>query len=667
MSDSTAKIDNRLRSLTHRLCSRVDALPADLPAERLIREELMRLLPAGPGLEHLGRGEQESLRVELERFCFVNDWDEILRNSGITHPYRFRQGFPQQPPAPFPDSPLVDFPRSWSLLGREIGFPIGVPASVLTSTSKWIEYFAKHGFNVFTYKTVRSARTAPHEFPNWIFLEGSVQPLPVEQIDETHDPIQVQGSRDTYLQHLRRFSTANSFGVPSEDPAIWREDVERALGLLGDDKLLILSVMGSAEPGESVAALRDDFIRVTEEALRTGAPAIELNLSCPNTADASARDGIAPPLCMDVNATVEVIAAAAEVVGGRIPLVAKLSYLPFHQLEPLIGAISPYIAAISGINTLQVQVQVEEEGGAPTFPGRHTAGMSGIAIRDLGLDFVKSLNRMRIENEALDFEIIGMGGVMTTEDVDALLVAGASAVQTATAAAVNPYLAREVSQSRSERRPSDESKLAELRSLLYAPDGSFRGARDVAARLHLAEDEVERQLNPAGEVDLPRRFFELVALTERPTDARSHSEESGPWGPPPSSEMVVAVEFLDEELRRSELGGLVSNSLPLEEIARLTNLEPQEVESSVRQGSLISFEHEGEQRLPVWQLKDDGGELLPGLEMLNHAFGNDAIAVSQWVLAPNPQLGGQTPRDLLRQGEADRVELALTKLGAAAF
>lgn len=666
MSDSTTTIDNRLRSLTQRLCRRVDALPVDLPTERLMREELTRLLSAGSRLRELSESEQESLRVELERFCFVNDWDDVLRTSGIIHPYRFRQGFPQQPPDAFLEAPLVDFPRSWSLLGREIGFPIGVPASVLTSTAKWIDYFAKHGFNVFTYKTVRSARTPAYAFPNWVFLEGSTEPLAVGQIDSARAAIRVRGNRDTYLQHLRAFSTANSFGVPSEDPAVWREDVERALGLLGDDKLLILSVMGSAEPGEPAAALREDFIRVTEEALRTGAPAIELNLSCPNTADASARDGIAPPLCTNVAATVEVIAAVAEVVAGAVPLVAKLSYLPFSQLEPLVGAIAPYVAAISGINTLQVQV--EEDGGAETFPGRRAAGMSGVAIRDLGLDFVRSLNRMKVENDAIDFEVIGMGGVMTTEDVDALLVAGASAVQTATAASANPYLARELSESRSARRPSDEARLAELRELLYAPDGSFRTAGELADHLDVAEEEVERQLNPAGEVDSPRRFFELVALIEQPAEAGSdHDPESGPWGPPPSVEATAATDILDQELRHSELETLASESLPPRELARLTHWELAEVESRSRLGLIVSFEYEGERRLPVWQLRDEGGELLPGLEALNRAFGNDALAVSQWALSPNPQLGGRPPRELLQRGESDRVEIALSKLGAAAF
>jgi dihydroorotate dehydrogenase len=665
MSDSTTNIDIRLRELTHRLCGRADAVPADPPRERYIREELSRLLPAALRLVDLSAGEQESLRVELERLCFVNDWDEVLRSSDIVHPYRFRQGFPQEPPELFLDAPIVDFPRSWSLLGHEIGFPIGIPASVLTSTAKWIDYFAKHGFNVFTYKTVRGTRTAAYDFPNWVFLEDAAEPLPVAQ-GGSPEGVRVRGSRDTYLRHLRAFSTANSFGVPSEDPAIWREDVERALDVLGEGKLLILSIMGSGEEGEPVGALRDDFVRVAEEALRTGAPVIELNLSCPNTADASARDGIAPPLCTNVEATAEVIEAVAEVVGGKVPLVAKLSYLPFQRLESLVGAIAPYVSAISGINTLQVQV--EEEDGTATFPGRHAAGMSGIAIRDLALDFVKSLNRVRLENEGLDYEIIGMGGVMTTEDVDALLVAGADAVQTATAASVNPYLARELSESRSDRRPYDEARLAELRELLYAADGSFRGADDVAAHLGLAKDEVERQLNPGGEIDLPRRFFELVALTEHSASLAAGPEgQDGPWGPPPSPELEATIERLDEELDRSDVEELADQSLPLSEVAGLTSLEPHEVESRLSRGLLISFTRGGELRLPVWQLSDEGDALLPGLEMLNQAFGKDALAVSQWALSPNPQLGGRIPRDLLQQSELDRIQAALTKLGAAAF
>jgi dihydroorotate dehydrogenase len=534
----------------------------------------------------------------------------------------------------------------------------------LTSTARWIKYFANHGFNVFTYKTVRSTQTGAYERPNWVFLEGATEPLALGEIDLDPPATVVQGNRDTYLRKLRAFSTANSFGVPSEAPSVWREDVEQALGILDERKLLILSIMGSAAPGDPFDAQRDDFVRVAREALRTEAPAIELNLSCPNTADVSGGGEIAPPLCTNIEATVEVIEAVAEVVAGAVPLVAKLSYLPFDQLEPLVGALDPYVAAVSGINTLPVEV---ESDGQDTFVGRHTAGLSGVAIRDLGLDFVNSLNRMLNENDHLDFEIIGMGGVMTTEDVDALLVAGASAVQTATAASVNPYLARELSESRSDRRPLDEARLAELRQLLYAPDGSFREAEELAARFGVDEQEVERQINPGGDVDLPRRFFEMIAYIEKADATERRGGEPGPWGEAPSRRATMETDSLDREISHAQAELLLAESVPLAELAERTHSTLSDLETQLGGGSLVSFECKGERRLPAWQLADNGHELLPGLEYLNHAFGSDALAVSQWVLAPNSQLGGRSPRELMQQGEFDRVALALSKLGAAAF
>jgi dihydroorotate dehydrogenase len=665
MSETMTKTDAPLRRLAQRLGHRRDALPADRPNERQLWDELTQLLPEDEQIRSLSSEDQEALRLELERFCFVHGWDEVLRESGIVHPYRYREGFPQQPPDAPLEVPLAEFPGSWSLLGHEIGFPIGIPASVLTSTAKWIDYFAKHGFNVFTYKTVRSRRTTAHAFPNWVFLEGPAEPLPVDRVDLDPAATVVQGNRDTYMQRLRAFSTANSFGVPSEDPSIWREDVENALSLLDDGKLLILSVMGAAEEGDSLAVQRDDFVAVAREALRTKAPAIELNLSCPNTANATARDGIAPPLCMDIDATVEVVEAVAEEVGGAVPLVAKLSYLPFDRLEPLVGRIAPFVAAISGINTLQVQV--EDEAGQSTFPDRRSAGMSGIAIRDLGLDFVKSLQRIANENEALEFELIGMGGVMTTEDVDALLLAGADAVQTATAASVNPYLVRELLVTRSDRRPQDEERLAELRALLYAPDGGLRDTHQLAAHLGVEEEEVERELAPSRELDLPRRFFELVAYLERPTESATQSEIPRAWGKAPSPRRAKKAVRRERKLLRAQTKALLEDSLPVAELAAQIHSETADLVARSSDGNLISFEFKGERRLPRWQLRDEGDDLLPGLKQLGEAFGDDALAVSEWVLAPNAQLGGCVPRELLQRGEVDQVLAALSKLGAASF
>jgi hypothetical protein len=293
--------------------------------------------------------------------------------------------------------------------------------------------------------------------------------------------------------------------------------------------------------------------------------------------------------------------------------------------------------------------------------------MSGIAIRDLGLDFVKSLRRIANENEALEFELIGMGGVMTTEDVDALLLAGADAVQTATAASVNPYLVRELLVTRSDRRPQDEERLAELRALLYAPDGGLRDTHQLAAHLGVEEEEVERELAPSRELDLPRRFFELVAYLERPTQSATQSEIPRAWGKAPSPRRAKKAVRRERKLLRAQTKALLEDSLPVAELAAQIHSEPADLVARSSDGNLISFEFKGERRLPRWQLRDEGDDLLPGLKQLGKAFGDDALAVSEWVLAPNAQLGGCVPRELLQRGEVDQVLAALSKLGAASF
>ena len=76
-------------------------------------------------------------------------------------------------------------------------------------------------------------------------------------------------------------------------------------------------------------------------------------------------------------------------------------------------------------------------------PQHRLEGVSGSAIRELGLDFITEVTRLRHETHA-KFSIIGMGGVMTEEDVLAYRQAGADAVQSATGACLNPELPTEI-------------------------------------------------------------------------------------------------------------------------------------------------------------------------------------------------------------------------------
>ena len=350
------------RSTLEALLSHLDRVRDQLPTDDARRRAEI-LLSGRENLGSLDAASIEDYRVAVEAFCFVNDRHDVLRDSGVEHAYNYRDSYPQQARPATDALGAAASPQRYRLLGREIGFPIGVPASVLTADSNWVRFFAEHGFNVLTFKTVRSRFWDPNPFPNWVFLEDADEPLRVGV-----DPrkITVHGDDDTYLRRLRAFSTANSFGVPSSEPSVWQAEVAKSVELLGPDKLLIVSVMGTATADDPADTLRDDFVEVARLAAAAGAPAIELNLSCPNTLDPSATDsGVKPPLCHSVEDTLEVVAAVATALDGKVPLVAKLSYMPLPELRPLVRALAPYVSAISGINTLQVRV--ESRSGGATF------------------------------------------------------------------------------------------------------------------------------------------------------------------------------------------------------------------------------------------------------------------------------------------------------------
>ncbi|MGY1682013.1 dihydroorotate oxidase [Geodermatophilus sp. SYSU D01176] len=320
--------------------------------------------------------------------------------------------------------------RRWRVLGREVGFPIGVPACVLNGGEDWVRHFAANGYSVLTYKTVRSRAHEPNPQPNWVFAARQARSLPPGAAAEvTADPWDwvAPGSPDV--------STVNSFGVPSLTPQEWMADLERSLAAVDDDQLLLVSVMGEGEG----TGLADDFARTAVLAQEAGAPVVELNLSCPNTLSPSAA-GVKPPLCLDADATVAVVEGVRRVLDDRTGLVAKLSWLDGPRLSALVPRLAPLVDGVAGINTLQSRVRRSD--GAPTFPGRELAGLSGAAVRDSALDFTRRLVALR-EAGGRHFDVLAMGGVTDPASFEALFALGADAVQSASGAFADPYLARD--------------------------------------------------------------------------------------------------------------------------------------------------------------------------------------------------------------------------------
>jgi hypothetical protein len=392
--------------------------------ERILEDELgpQDLLPLVQVLYFAGQ--QRLLAKHHLRFPAYNILDDYFTNAVVPLGPRV---------LPRPVAPK----RAWTVFGRRIGFPIGVPASVLTGGSPWVQYFAGNGFNVLTYKTVRSRAWGPNQPPNWSFVPDRTEPFKISS--ETYGVLAEPW--DWVNPGKREVTTANSFGVPSPDPYEWMADVSNALTVLADDQMLIVSVMGDHYDNgmARLESIVSDFVDTARMAQSAGAEVVELNLSCPNSLDESPQ-GVKPPLCFDSEVTAAIVEGVREALDGKTAIVAKLSYLDEESLAGLVHKIAPLVDGISGINTLQCKVL--RPAGGPTFPGRQLAGVSGVAVRDYALDFVGRLARLRVETGHY-FEILGMGGVTDIESFGELFAMGANVVQSASGSFANPFLAVE--------------------------------------------------------------------------------------------------------------------------------------------------------------------------------------------------------------------------------
>ena len=323
-----------------------------------------------------------------------------------------------------------------TVLGVRLRTAVGVAASPLTVNARWVGALSDAGFDVLTHKTVRSRAHPAHPFPQWLLDDrvGTLGP------DRT--PVVMHGGPSGPPAGV--LSSANSFGVPSPEPAAWQADLQRCLEVLGPDRLLLASVMGSPEEFGG-AELMADFVRVARLAAATGVRAVELNLSCPNTLHARGSGspdtgGVRPPLCADPVAAAAVVGAVRAALPSGVAVVAKLSALPANTLGAVVRAIAPDVDGVAGINA--VQRRVLSPTGVPAFPGRERAGVSGSAVRERGLDFVRRVVALRAAAGA-SFAVLGMGGVLTPADVVAFREAGADAVQSVTGTCGRPTLAAE--------------------------------------------------------------------------------------------------------------------------------------------------------------------------------------------------------------------------------
>ncbi len=321
--------------------------------------------------------------------------------------------------------------KTYSLLGYKVKSPFGAAASPTGADSRYIKAMFDSGYDIVTSKTRRSVYYRPNSFPNIVHIVPG-------KILKNHNFKELPDRTTASSSDYATLTIANSYGNNSLDPRYWVPDAQKANAEVGKGQLLITSIVGTIQPGFTTEDYYQDFATTALLAKQSGAKVIEINFSCPNVMN----EGV---LCYDPLAVRAVCQLVRQTVGNT-PLIAKIGYFPQPEqllLEAVATAAAPYVNAISGINTFAAPVYDEAGNQALPGKGRLRAGLSGHAIKDLGLDMTKRLVTIR-EQKGYKYEVIGVGGVLTPKDFKDYRSAGADAVMSATGALWNPNLANQI-------------------------------------------------------------------------------------------------------------------------------------------------------------------------------------------------------------------------------
>jgi len=309
----------------------------------------------------------------------------------------------------------------FSFLGQKVYSPFGVAAGPLVN-GRFVTAALKKGFDICTYKTVRSAQYPCNPMPNVVAVS-----TPKLTLEQSEQGVMLE---EGFKQPL---TITNSFGVPSWSPDFWQEDLSRAVVSAGEGQVVIGSFQGTPK-GSSLEYIKD-FATCAKLVKETGAKILEVNLSCPN-------EGTAHLLCFDIDRVRQVVEAIKNEIGNT-PLIIKLAYFKDQfLLENFIDYVGNKVDGIEAINSMMSRIIDANDN--PGFPdGRKFSGICGSGVRWAGLEMTDRLKKLR-QKKDLKFAIIGVGGVGQKTDVDSYIAAGADAVMAATGMMWNPYLAQEI-------------------------------------------------------------------------------------------------------------------------------------------------------------------------------------------------------------------------------
>jgi dihydroorotate dehydrogenase (NAD+) catalytic subunit len=295
--------------------------------------------------------------------------------------------------------------------------PLGIAAGPLLN-SKWVEAYARLGYDVLTYATVRSSFAAAHALPNIRAVENR------EQAAIATRRTGVNGD----------LTLAISLGTPSMEPDVWRKDVTRARERIGKGQILIVSVLGTVPTGGDREGLVADYARCAQWAAEAGAHVIEVHLAWPD------------PFSDQPQAIYENLPLSAQILhrvrtSVSVPVTAKFG--AFRSPRLLHDTATKLAAWASGFTLVHgFQRRVLDESGNVAFEGtgRDRADIVGGDTYPAASRQVAELLAWRRAG-CWERAILAVGGITNAERAHDLLREGANAVLVATAALYTPLFA----------------------------------------------------------------------------------------------------------------------------------------------------------------------------------------------------------------------------------
>ncbi len=191
---------------------------------------------------------------------------------------------------------------------------------------------------------------------------------------------------------------------------VFREDIEI---LVKNQVPSVVSIFGENE---------NEFSNILNGLKDLPVLAFELNLSCPNTEKGGIQIGTYSAAVFQI-----VKKLKSET---KVPLWVKLTPNVSDVIEIAEAAVNAGCDALVAINTLKAMA-IDIHTKQPIL-GFKKGGLSGAAIKPIGVRYIYDLYE-RFEDRV---PLIGVGGIMSGDDVIEYLLAGASAVQIGTALGV---------------------------------------------------------------------------------------------------------------------------------------------------------------------------------------------------------------------------------------